>query len=329
MWRFIKWLAGGVATLIMLATQVGPKEAKSRLSEWLAEFGFETMPDWLTSQAADKWAFWLGLMIVVALVGWWLLKERLARRTFASDEHKEQMPIETEEAALAAADLDVSFDVTKWGNQPNYFVWLAACLWAEIRPTNNIPADSPAYRPLQRIKADLVAGKAKSLDGLTTASARVSIQELRKIAKRAKEQPRFLSTQRRTKQSSKPEPNMHLEEVVKRLTGRDRLPLPIDPGSDDLIYACNQIREKALNDQIAVFGCAEWRATQPKDYDHMVRSRIPAEYWKSHKIDAADSFGTDQIFRRGITSRIAGGWDGTEYLWLWFDRSQVEAQWPG
>jgi hypothetical protein len=242
----------------------------------------------------------------------------------------EKAPLETEEAARkAAGDSATPFDVMEWANQRNYFVWVAACLWVERRPTSDIPASSPAYRPLQLIKADLVAQVAKSLDGHTTASARVSIQELRKIAKRAREQPRFLFPPRGAKKSGKPEPNMHLEEVVRRIIRRDRLPLPTEEGSNDLIYACNQIREKALNDQIVIFGCAEWRSTQPKDYDHMVRSRIPAEYWKDHKIDAADSFGTDQIFRRGITSKITGGWDQTEYLWLWFDRSQVTAQWPG
>jgi hypothetical protein len=137
------------------------------------------------------------------------------------------------------------------------------------------------------------------------------------------------SLRREVSDPNKPEPNMQLDEVVKRITGRDKLPLPIEEGSVDLIYACNQIREKALNDLIVIFGCTEWRSTQPKDYDHMVRSRIPAEYWRNHKIDAADSFGTDPILRRGITSKITGGWDKTEYLWLWFDRSQVETQWPG
>lgn len=111
----------------------------------------------------------------------------------ATGDADENPPLESEEAALKAAeDTSKPFDVREWANQQNYFVWVAACLWAEIRPTPEIPATSPAYRPLQLIKADLVAGKAKSVDGLTVARARISIQELRKIAKRAKEQPKFL-----------------------------------------------------------------------------------------------------------------------------------------
>jgi hypothetical protein len=71
---FFRWLVGAIAAVVMLATQVGPKEAASRLSEWATFIGVESVPPWLASQAADKWAFWTGLSIVAALVGWWLVK---------------------------------------------------------------------------------------------------------------------------------------------------------------------------------------------------------------------------------------------------------------
>ncbi len=61
LWKFLKWLPGGITILLMWCAQVGPKEAASHLAEWLSLVGIENIPPWLASKAADKWAFWIGL----------------------------------------------------------------------------------------------------------------------------------------------------------------------------------------------------------------------------------------------------------------------------
>jgi hypothetical protein len=43
----------GVGTL-MWATQVGPTEAVSNLSEWAVKFGIENPPEWLKAKSVDR-----------------------------------------------------------------------------------------------------------------------------------------------------------------------------------------------------------------------------------------------------------------------------------
>jgi hypothetical protein len=125
----------------------------------------------------------------------------------------------------------------------------------------------------------------------------------------------------------RPEPTVRLEEVVKRILMVEKLPLPIDRGSTEVIHACNAIREKALNGILTVFGGIDWRSTAPADYDRMVRAAIPADFWKNRKIDVV-GFLDPQDNYRGFTCDMTGYRGRDDYYGIWFDRDETEATWP-
>ena len=83
-------------------------------------------------------------------------------------------------------------DLMPWRNQTAYFVWVAACLWIDMKPVGVIDLKSRAYPVLNKIKSALATGLIKSIDGGTDMKARVSSDELRKLALHYKESPRFL-----------------------------------------------------------------------------------------------------------------------------------------
>ena len=84
------------------------------------------------------------------------------------------------------------FDPRSWAGHPIYSVWMAACLWAEIRPWPAIPAESPAYLPLQKIKAAIEAKQIAMVSGNGNMQSRVTREELIKLANIHSERPRFL-----------------------------------------------------------------------------------------------------------------------------------------
>ena len=80
--RFLRWLGSTVAGLVVLGTQIGPKEATSRLAEWAAFFGLENAPSWLSVQLADTLALWIGLLIIVGLLGGpWVIRQLKRTKT--------------------------------------------------------------------------------------------------------------------------------------------------------------------------------------------------------------------------------------------------------
>ncbi len=91
-----------------------------------------------------------------------------------------------------AQPIDGPFDVSTWLNHESYFVWVAACLWVNIRPKLPVNAESPAYSAMQKIKAALESEKIASLFGGSGATARVSRNELIKFANLCNERPQFL-----------------------------------------------------------------------------------------------------------------------------------------
>lgn len=73
-------------------------------------------------------------------------------------------------------------NLEQWRGHSSYRVWHAACLWVGLNPHESIPAISPAYAPLQRIKSALMTQKIASLHGGTNMNADVSREELIKLA---------------------------------------------------------------------------------------------------------------------------------------------------
>jgi hypothetical protein len=84
------------------------------------------------------------------------------------------------------------FDLAQWTNLDSYFVWAAACLWVGVRPEGQIPASHPAYPALQMIKGALDTKLIASIDGGANMAARVTAEELRKLAFARQQFPKFL-----------------------------------------------------------------------------------------------------------------------------------------
>lgn len=120
------------------------------------------------------------------------------------------------------------------------------------------------------------------------------------------------------------QPTIRADDVVMRILGLSSLPRANEPGSGAVFRACEDLREKALSGTLEVFGGLNWRTTRPADYDQMVRERIPAEYWKHHRINVIGILGDDH---RGNTTNLKGDWSHDDYYGIWFDQDQIDALW--
>ena len=126
--------------------------------------------------------------------------------------------------------------------------------------------------------------------------------------------------------SSSPEsrPTIRADEVVMRILRLSSLPRSNEPGSGAVFRACEDLRAKALSGTLEVFGGLNSRTTPPADYDQMARERIPAEYWRNHRINVIGILGDDH---RGNTTDLKGGWLPDGYYGIWFDQDQIDALW--
>jgi hypothetical protein len=73
-WRMpnvLKKLPGVAMAILALFSGVGPRNAGSHLAEWASLFGIENIPIWLTSTAADRWGFCIGLVGFIAWGLWY------------------------------------------------------------------------------------------------------------------------------------------------------------------------------------------------------------------------------------------------------------------
>ena len=59
-----KWAMKSVPSLglclLMLASTVTPRQARSNVEAWLIYFGIENIPPWLANKSTDTWVFWIG-----------------------------------------------------------------------------------------------------------------------------------------------------------------------------------------------------------------------------------------------------------------------------
>jgi len=66
-----KWVIKSVPNLglglLMLASTVTPRQARSNVEAWFIYFGIENVPPWLASKYTDTWVFWIGF---VGFCGW-------------------------------------------------------------------------------------------------------------------------------------------------------------------------------------------------------------------------------------------------------------------
>jgi hypothetical protein len=49
----------------MWASQVGPDEAVSNLSKWIAKLGISSPPTWVRSVDFDNWIFWISFALII------------------------------------------------------------------------------------------------------------------------------------------------------------------------------------------------------------------------------------------------------------------------
>ena len=61
-----KWVIQSVPNLglalLMLASTVTPRQARSNVEAWLIYFGIENVPPWLATKSTDTWVFWMAFV---------------------------------------------------------------------------------------------------------------------------------------------------------------------------------------------------------------------------------------------------------------------------
>jgi len=61
-----KWVMKSVPSLglglLMLASTVTPRQARSNVEAWLIYFGIENVPPWLANKSTDTWVFWIAFV---------------------------------------------------------------------------------------------------------------------------------------------------------------------------------------------------------------------------------------------------------------------------
>ena len=61
-----KWVMKSVPSfglgLLMLASTVTPRQARSNVEAWLIYFGIENVPPWFANKSTDTWVFWIGFV---------------------------------------------------------------------------------------------------------------------------------------------------------------------------------------------------------------------------------------------------------------------------
>jgi hypothetical protein len=135
-----------------------------------------------------------------------------------------------------------------------------------------------------------------------------------------------MSLQKEKDKNRAPRPNMKLEDVVKRIRGKDDIFGPENSESAQVLQALTLIRESAHNGALTIFGSKEVRYVKPEHHEFAIsRMAIPPEFWKTYTFDYI-AFTSN---RDGITKPIGRPDDRSmEYEYIWLDRDQVDSLWP-
>jgi hypothetical protein len=124
----------------------------------------------------------------------------------------------------------------------------------------------------------------------------------------------------------KPEPNMSLEDVVKRIRGKEDVFGPEHSESMEVLRAFKLLTERGATGAITIFGSKGVRYVKPEFTDvALTRLPIPAEFWQTNTFDYS-AFLDD---RSGVTRNETKPHElGSGYGYIWFDRQQINAIWP-
>jgi len=128
------------------------------------------------------------------------------------------------------------------------------------------------------------------------------------------------------KSLQKPTATMKFIDVLIRIRGKVDIFGPESSESRDVLATFTLIREKAINDEIVVFGRKEWRMTRAEDLEILApRIPIPIKHWEDHVIDYT-VFANDRLAITENNKTIQDTKD--TYGDLWFDKNQVDTIWP-
>ena len=126
----------------------------------------------------------------------------------------------------------------------------------------------------------------------------------------------------------KPQANMNLEDVVKRIRGTDDIFGPNSSESAEVFKALKSLVEHGATGSLTIFGCKDVKCA-PANYVDMAmppRLPIPAEFWRTNSFDYT-AFTGDRI---GITRDGTSNDNaiGSGFGYIWFDRAQIDSIWP-
>lgn len=113
----------------------------------------------------------------------------------------------------------------------------------------------------------------------------------------------------------KPQPNMKLEDAVKRIRRKGDIFGPNNSESAEVMRALTLLREHGSTGELTIFGSKEVRFVKPEHYDVAItRLPIPTEFWQTHDFDYI-AFTDDQ---NGMTrdSTKAQGESRIEYSYI-------------
>jgi hypothetical protein len=128
----------------------------------------------------------------------------------------------------------------------------------------------------------------------------------------------------------KPRPDMKLEDVVKRIRGKEDIFGPENAESTQVLDALSRIRESGANGAVTIFGVKGLQYLPNSSSviadAIVVRLVIPAVFWEKNAISYL-GFVKDRIGVTEDTTTTNQGF-GTGYGYLWFDSMQVDSIWP-
>ncbi len=125
-----------------------------------------------------------------------------------------------------------------------------------------------------------------------------------------------------------PRPDMSLEDLVRRVRGKQDVFGPEHPGDIEVLRAFTRIEEHAAAGAITVFGVPGVTHVASFGNPDAVARRvpIPVDAWRTHSLSYTD-FLQDKSGRVDPTDqhqRIVGGGYGN----IWFDSRQIDSLWP-
>jgi hypothetical protein len=185
-------------------------------------------------------------------------------------------------SALVSPQSSDALNLEEWLGHPNYFVWVAACLWIGRKPDPTIDQNHPAYPTLQMIKGHLQANTIKSLYGDTGMKAKVAREELIKLATIRQERPDFLFRTSRGQQINDNEWNAQPRVPLISLFARAEK-LFVGPGPA-IIPFCADLRQAGLDGDLVFRGRPIRWSTNDKLALLEPLNEIPSDHWKDFEI---------------------------------------------